>query len=59
MVDVTTESLIDIVQAATLGRGAYAALDAVGGTSTGLLASCIRPNGLSYCTLACPKRHLQ
>eukprot|EP00884_Botryococcus_braunii_P004728 jgi/Botrbrau1/14256/Bobra.113_2s0004.2 len=54
VVDMTTEVLVEIVDEVTGGRGAYAALDAVGGPSTGLMASCTRSGGevIAYGTLA-------
>eukprot|EP00884_Botryococcus_braunii_P016659 jgi/Botrbrau1/3677/Bobra.0008s0008.1 len=45
VVDILNEDVVDAVHRVTSGRGAYAGIDAVGGTSTGLLATCVRDRG--------------
>jgi NADPH:quinone reductase-like Zn-dependent oxidoreductase len=51
VVDITNEDAVKVVLHVTNGRGAYAAIDAVGGTSTGLLASCVRDRGTATASL--------
>lgn len=47
VVDIMNEDAVDVVSRVTSSHGAYAAIDAVGGTSTGLLATCVRDRGMA------------
>lgn len=47
VLDTMSDQVIKVAKEATNGRGAYAAIDAAGGTMTGLLAACTRERGSS------------